>query len=93
MIVNKELILRVAKNARLNLSEKEIETFEKDFRDVLDCFNTLNEVDVSKVDVTLHPLNLKNVVRKDEIKDSLILDDVFKNSKNKNNFFVGPKAL
>ncbi len=93
MIIDKDLILRVAKNARLNLSEKEIKRFEEDFRDVLDCFSVLDKVDVSDVDITLHPLNLKNTVRKDEIKASLTLDEVFKNSKRKDNFFVGPKSL
>jgi len=93
MIIDKDLILRVAKNARLNLSEKEIKRFEEDFRDVLDCFSVLDKVDVSDVDITLHPLNLKNTVRKDEVKASLTLDEVFKNSKRKDNFFVGPKSL
>ena len=93
MIIDKDLMLRVAKNARLNLSEKEIKRFEEDFRDVLDCFSVLDKVDVSDVDITLHPLNLKNTVRKDEVKASLTLDEVFKNSKRKDNFFVGPKSL
>lgn len=45
----------MAKLARLGLTETEIKKFQKELSSVLDYFNSLKEVDVSKIEPTFHP--------------------------------------
>ena len=87
MQVDKELILRVAKNAKLTLSEEEINQFTLDFKDILNSFSILNEVDTNNTP-------LKNTTREDTPAPCLTSEEIFSNTKHKkNNYFVGPKAL
>ena len=50
--IDKELIKRVANNARLNLTEKEIEEFIPQFKDILNVFSKISEVNTDNVKVT-----------------------------------------
>ncbi len=94
MKINKELILQVAKNARLELTEPEIKEFEKDFKDILDAFSKISEVDTKNIKESFHPIEIKNHLRKDEIKESLSQEDALKNSKHRTDiYFKGPKAI
>ncbi|MFA4887398.1 MAG: Asp-tRNA(Asn)/Glu-tRNA(Gln) amidotransferase subunit GatC [Candidatus Nanoarchaeia archaeon] len=94
MQVDKELILRVAKNAKLTLTEEEINQFTFDFKDILNSFSILNEVDTKNTEPSLHPVPLKNNTREDTPTPCLTSEEIFSNTKHKkNNYFVGPKAL
>lgn len=63
----KEEIKHIAKLARLGLTEKEIERFQKELSKILDYVEKLKEVDVSKVEPTSHSFLLENITRKDEV--------------------------
>ena len=65
-MISKEEVKHIAKLARLGLSDKEIEEFQKELSSILDYVEKLKKVDVSGVQVTSHPLDVKDVVRKDE---------------------------
>ncbi len=66
-MISKEEVKHIAKLARLGLTEKEIEKFQKELSSILDYVEKLKEVDVSKVEPTSHPLKMENVMRKDEV--------------------------
>ncbi len=94
MKINKELILQVAKNARLNLTEKEIKEFEKDFKNILDTFSDISKVDTKNVKESFHPIEIKNHLREDKVEESLSQENALKNSKHRTDiYFKGPKAL
>ena len=65
-MLSKEEVKHIAKLARLGLSDKEIEKFQKELSSILDYVEKLKKVDVSKVQATSHPLELKNVIREDK---------------------------
>jgi aspartyl-tRNA(Asn)/glutamyl-tRNA(Gln) amidotransferase subunit C len=65
-MLSKEEVKHIAKLARLGLTEKEIEKFQKDLSSILDYVEKLKEVDVSDVRPTSHSMELENVMRKDE---------------------------
>ena len=46
--VDKRLLLKVAKNARLNLIQDEIREFLPQFEEILEAFSKLDELDASK---------------------------------------------
>ena len=94
MEINRELIIKVAKNARINLTEEEIKEFIPQFKEILENFSKLKEVDTAGVKVSIQPIDIKNVIRKDEIKECVSNEDILKNTEHKKDkYFLGPKAL
>ena len=94
MEINKELILKVAKNARLNLTEDEVKEFIPQFKEVLNSFSELDKVKTDNVKPSFHPTEIKNSVREDNPKDCVPQKEILKNAKHKKDpYFLGPKAL
>jgi aspartyl-tRNA(Asn)/glutamyl-tRNA(Gln) amidotransferase subunit C len=94
MEVNKEFIKKVAKAARLNLDETEVEEFIPQVKDILSYFEILNEVNIEDVKPSFQPINIRNKLREDIPKESINVKEALKNSKfNKNGYFIGPKAI
>lgn len=89
MKINKELVEKVAKIARIELKEREIEKLIPEFSDILDLFSKINEVPTK----TLTPQNkIKNISRPDIVEPSLPKKAIFLNNKHKGDgFFKGPK--
>jgi len=94
--VDKELIRKVARNARLNLSEEELEKFVPQIKEViLDSFNKLDEVD-AKEEPSFQPVSVSNRFRTDKPKNCLTQEEALKNVSAKlkeNGYFKGPKVL
>lgn len=94
MKVDKNLVEKVAKNSRLNLTDKEIKEFVPQLQEVFDNFSKLAEVKTDNVDIAIQPVELKNKFREDKVVKGLSQAEALKNSKNnKNGFFKGPKAI
>ncbi|MBS3155160.1 Asp-tRNA(Asn)/Glu-tRNA(Gln) amidotransferase subunit GatC [Candidatus Woesearchaeota archaeon] len=94
MNIDKELIKKVAKNARLNLTENELNKFTKECSDILDVFSKIKNVDTKNISPAFHPIEIKNHLREDIIEDSLSQEDALKNAKHQiNGYFKGPKAI
>jgi aspartyl-tRNA(Asn)/glutamyl-tRNA(Gln) amidotransferase subunit C len=70
----------VAKLARLNLSDEEREKFTDQLNAILQYAEKLNELDTEGVEPTTHVLHLSNVMRKDEVHESLSQEKVFRNA-------------
>jgi len=68
-MISKKEVEHVAKLARLGLKEKEIEKMQKELTLILDYFDLLKEVDVSRVPPTSHSILLENIDREDIIKE------------------------
>jgi len=94
MNVDKELIKRVASNARLNLTDKEIEEFIPQLKDILDVFSKVAEVDTKNIKESFHPVEIKNNVRGDKVEKSLTQEEALRNTiHKKDGYFKGPKAI
>ena len=94
MKIDKELIERVAKVSRLNLSEEEKEQFIDDFKDVLNTFSVISKVNTEKIELSVQPINVENVFREDKTGKSLSEKEVFQNTNYKEKgFFKGPRIL
>lgn len=94
MIISKETIQKVAKNARLNLTEKELEEFSKELKDVINAFSEIGQLDVKDVEPSIQPIPLKNVMRDDKPIKSLTEGEVFANTRlKKDGYFKGPRVL
>ncbi len=65
-MITRKGVQHIAKLARLGLTEKEIEKFQKELSSILDYIEKLKEVDISKTEPTSHSLLVENVMRSDE---------------------------
>jgi aspartyl-tRNA(Asn)/glutamyl-tRNA(Gln) amidotransferase subunit C len=64
--IDRGLVARIAKVARLELTEDEIEKFTKQLKVILEAFRELDDVDTEGVEPSFHPQELSNVLREDE---------------------------
>jgi len=94
MIVDEALIKKVGELARINLTEPELKKFKPQFKEILDAFSKLDEVDISAVRLSFQPVELKNFMRDDKIEKSLSQEEALHNSlHNKDGYIKGPKAI
>lgn len=92
--INKELIKHVAKLARLKLSDNEIKKFLPQFKEILEAFSKIDEVDTTDIKASFQPVEIKNVTRVDEIKKSLSTKEALSlTSHKKGAYFKGPKIV
>ncbi len=70
MALTKDEVRHIAKLARLNLSEEEVEKFTKELSSILDYVDQLQEVDTEGVVSTAQVTGLNNSFRADEVKPS-----------------------
>ena len=92
--VDKETVRKVAEIARISLTEDEVKEFSSDMATILEAFKDLQKIDTNKVKPTFQPIETKNVMRDDEIEESLSQVDSIKNAKQKERgYFRGPKAI
>jgi aspartyl-tRNA(Asn)/glutamyl-tRNA(Gln) amidotransferase subunit C len=80
MAITREEVLHVAKLARLELSEDEIERLTGELSAILEAVSKVSELDLSDVPPTSHPLELANTWGEDEPRPSLSLDEAFANA-------------
>ncbi len=93
-VIDSKNIEYVAKLARIELTLKEIEKITPQLSKILDYINKLNELDTEKVVPTTHVVDLKNVLRKDEVKKSLDRKKALQNTPDKEDgCFKVPKII
>jgi aspartyl-tRNA(Asn)/glutamyl-tRNA(Gln) amidotransferase subunit C len=80
MSISKEEIEHVAKLARLNLSEHEVEKYTKEMSNLIDFVNKLNELDTNGVESTANAIKMQNVFREDKVEKSFERDSILKNA-------------
>ena len=80
MAITREDVLHVARLARLDLREDEIERLTRELDAILEAVGKVAELDLSEVSPTSHPLDVVNVWDEDEPRPSLPLEDVFANA-------------
>ena len=80
MAITREEVLHVAKLARLDLTDAEVERLTAELGAILEAVGKVAELDLDDVPPTSHPLAVVNAWREDEPHESLPLDAVFANA-------------
>ena len=84
----------VARLARINLTEDEAKTFQKQLDDVLKYVEKLRQVDVTGIDAAAHALPVFNVFRDDAPRDWFTAEQALSNApRQANGLFVVPKVV
>ncbi|HEY7077042.1 MAG TPA: Asp-tRNA(Asn)/Glu-tRNA(Gln) amidotransferase subunit GatC [Solirubrobacteraceae bacterium] len=73
-MLSRDQVLHVARLARLELTEDEIERFSEELSKVLDYIEKISELDLERVPPTSHVINVENALRADEPRPSLPRD-------------------
>jgi len=94
MAITREQVLHVARLARLDLREDEVARLQEQLSAILEAVSKVSELDLADVPPTSHPLALVNVLRPDEPRPCLTLDDAFVNAPEREGdaFRVPPSA-
>jgi len=94
--VTKELIQKVAKNARLSLTDEELEKFVPQIQEIIvDSFSKLDEVE-AKEEPSFQPVSVSNRFRADKPKAGLTQEEALSNVDKKlrqDGYLKGPKVL
>lgn len=67
MGIGRQQVEHVAKLARLDLTDEELDLFEEQLSRILEHANTVTALDTEGVEPTSHSMPLMNVVRPDEV--------------------------
>jgi aspartyl-tRNA(Asn)/glutamyl-tRNA(Gln) amidotransferase subunit C len=70
-VIDRDEVLHVARLARLQLSEDEVEPMARELSAVLDHIATIDQIDLDDVLPTTHVVEVSGALRADEPRDSL----------------------
>lgn len=79
-MISREDVLHVARLARLELAEAEIERMREQLDSILTYIDRLKELDVAGVEPTAHVVPLVNVMREDRVTPSLPQNEMLRNA-------------
>jgi aspartyl-tRNA(Asn)/glutamyl-tRNA(Gln) amidotransferase subunit C len=80
MAISRDEVLHVARLARLELSEDELERFSEQLSAILDAVGKVAELDLDGVEPTAHPLDVVNIWAEDEPHAPLSVDEALANA-------------
>jgi len=69
-MIDREQVLHVARLARLRLTEDEVERMSSELSTILDHIEKISELDLDSVEPTSHVVEVENVLRADEPRES-----------------------
>jgi aspartyl-tRNA(Asn)/glutamyl-tRNA(Gln) amidotransferase subunit C len=92
--IDKSQVKKVAKLARLDLSDAEIEEFAGQLNAIIDYVERMNQLNTDGVEPLAHCLPVSNVFREDIVKKSLGTEKTLANAPEQDGqFFKVPKIL
>ena len=80
--------------SRIKLDPTATDKMQRELESVVEYMEILNQLDTNGVEPLSHAMELKNVLREDEVKPSFSRDDILNNApKRSEDAFVVPKAV
>ncbi len=94
MQISDEEVLHIAKLARINLSDDEIQDYKNNLEEILDFANTINQVNTDNIGETIGINENYNVFRKDEIIQESNKEELLSNAPSQDDgMFRIPKVI
>ena len=94
MSVDQATVRRIARLARIRISDNEVPKLEGELNHILGWIEMLEEVDTDNVEPMTSVVDTKMRLRKDEVKDGNYPDKVTGNAPaSDDNFFLVPKVV
>jgi aspartyl-tRNA(Asn)/glutamyl-tRNA(Gln) amidotransferase subunit C len=73
-VIDRDQVLHVARLARLKLTDEEVDKMAAELPGILEHIEKISELDLDGVEPTAHVVELENVLRPDEPRDSWARD-------------------
>ncbi len=93
MRITSEEVRHIALLARVGMTEEEIERMRDQLSHILENFDVLRQVDTEGVEPTGHSVEMDSVMREDEPRPSMPLQDVLANAPDREDNFVKVRAV
>jgi aspartyl-tRNA(Asn)/glutamyl-tRNA(Gln) amidotransferase subunit C len=94
MSVDRATVRRIARLARIAITDAEAERLEQELSGILDWVAQLDEIDTSAVEPMTRVAAMTMQKRKDKVTDGFGADDILKNApKVDDHYFVVPKIV
>jgi len=93
MEITREQVQHVARLARLELSDEELERMREQLSAILEAVGKVAELDLVDVEPTAHPLDLVNVLADDVPRPSLPREEALANAPDPEDGFFGVPAV
>ncbi len=94
MAISCEDVEHIAKLARLQLTEEEVKRFQIELGKIIEYFDQLKKLDTENVPPMTHAVPLENVLREDQVKESLPQKEALQNApEKKESYFQVPKVV
>lgn len=93
MKLERQQVLHIAKLARVELSETEVETYSEQLSEIIGHFDTLEGVDTDGIEPTAHTLPIRNVFADDVSRPSLPRDEVLALAPNTEDGYLRVRAV
>jgi aspartyl-tRNA(Asn)/glutamyl-tRNA(Gln) amidotransferase subunit C len=94
MKITDDIINHLAHLARLSFSDEEKENLKQDLEKMTGFVEQLKEIDTTGVEPLLHITNAENILREDEVHQTITKEEALLNAPHTNgNFFVVPKVI
>lgn len=93
MAISEQDVQRIAKLAKFQFTDAEVHQFTKEFSNILDMFQQLQEVDTTDVPVMSWAIDKSDVMRADKAQAGVSRDVLFKNVKAEKDGFIKVPAI
>lgn len=94
MSVDRATVLRIARLARVAITDEEAQRLESELSGILDWVAQLDELDTANVEPMTRVEAMTMKMRKDEVTDGFYADDIVKNAPEEDDhYFVVPKIV
>ena len=92
--MNKNTISKIANLAKIEIDDSKIEGIAENLEKILDLVGEMNSIDTDNINPMSHPLNLKQVMRPDEVTEQDQRENFQKNSPSiENGYYKVPKII
>ena len=92
--MDKKTIIKIANLAKLEIKDDKLNDIASSLEKILNLVDEMNDVDTDGVTPMSHPLNLKQELRKDEVKEANQRDLFQKGNENTDNgYYKVPKII
>lgn len=92
-MLTKEEVIKVAGLARIELSEEEVQKFQKDLSSILDYVDELKNVDTEGLEIVASVTGLENVQREDKAVLIDYQDDILANAPESKDGYYKVKSI
>ena len=94
MAISREEVEHIAKLARLQLTDEEIQRFQVELGKIIEYFDQLKKLDTENVPPMTHAVPIENVLREGKVESSLSVEEALQNApEKKNSYFQVPKVV